>query len=272
MYKLTIPFLLTLLFITSCSTAHKSQDGYTLVWSDEFTKDGLPDANKWGYDAADGCPTNCGWGNNELQYYTTAVAKNARQEDGKLIIEAHKENMGNKAYTSARLTTKHKGDWKYGKIVVRAKLPSGVGVWPAIWMLPTEWKYGGWPSSGEIDIMENVGYMPDSLFCTVHTKAYNHIINTQVSKSVFDTTLSEKYHDYTLEWDADAMHFQCDGKNVLTFKNRHEGYEGWPFDQEFHLLINLAVGGNWGGKKGVDEKIWPQKLMVDYVRVYQKKQ
>lgn len=127
--------------------AHDQTSTVKLVWSDEFDHLGLPDSDRWGYDTGDGCPQNCGWGNNELQYYTSGRRENARVEKGHLIIEAHRETMGQREYTSARIVSKNKGDWTYGKIVARAKLPKGTGVWPAIWMLPTEWAYGGWPES-----------------------------------------------------------------------------------------------------------------------------
>jgi beta-glucanase (GH16 family) len=241
---------------------------WKLVWSDEFDKGTMPDKTKWSYDIGDGCPQNCGWGNNELQYYTGSSA-NGRIEDGHLIIEAHREPMGSKEYTSARLVSKHKGDWTYGKIVARAKLPKGLGVWPAIWMLPTEWLYGGWPASGEIDIMEHVGYMPDSLFGSVHTKRFNHVMGTQVTKGVYNTTLSDTFHEYGVEWTQDRIDFLFDGQVYLTFANKKEGPDAWPFDQSFHVILNMAVGGNWGGHKGVDTSIWPQRMYVDYVRVYQ---
>lgn len=243
---------------------------YRLVWADEFKYEGLPDSTRWGYDLGDGCPNVCGWGNNEQQYYTQRRAENARVENGKLIIEAHREAYQNKQYTSARLVSKHKGDWKYGKVEVRAKLPGGRGVWPAIWMLPTGWEYGGWPSSGEIDIMEYVGYEPDSVFAAVHTKSYNHSIGTQSVGRLFLTDGHRKFHRYALEWTETHLDFYVDGKLFHRFANEKTGFEAWPFDETFHLLLNIAVGGNWGGKKGIDDSIWPQRMEVDYVRVYQR--
>ena len=245
--------------------------GMKLVWHDEFELDGLPDAGKWSYDVGDGCPKMCGWGNNELQHYTSHRMENARVENGSLLIEAHRESTGACEYSSARLTSKHKGDWTYGKVVVRAKLPQGRGVWPAIWMLPTDWSYGGWPASGEIDIMEFVGYMPDSLFGSIHTKRFNHVIGTQVTKGIFSNTLSSAFHEYAIEWDEKKIDFYFDDKKFQTFKNQNQGSESWPFDRNFHLVLNVAVGGNWGGKEGVDTTIWPQRMEVDYVRVYQKR-
>lgn len=241
-----------------------------LVWSDDFDTDGLPDSTKWSYDVGNGCPNLCGWGNNELEYYSEAVLKNSRVENGHLIIEAHKEDIGSMNYTSARLVTKHKGDWKYGRIEVKAKLPRGKGTWPAIWMLPTDMGfYGGWPQCGEIDIMEHVGYSPDSLFGTIHTEAYNHMIGTQKGGNLKDMTMESEFHVYALDWNEDSMSWYMDNKRYFEFENENASYKEWPFDQKFHLIMNIAVGGNWGGKHGVDEEIWPQQMVVDYVRVYQ---
>jgi len=243
--------------------------GYELVWSDEFDQDGLPDTTRWGYDLGDGCPRICGWGNNELQYYTSD--RNAWVRDGRLVLEARREPIQERLYSSSRLVTKNKGDWKYGRIEIRAKLPQGRGIWPAIWMLPTEWKYGDWPASGEIDIMEFVGYAPDSLFGTVHTQRFNHGIGTQVTKGIQHASLSSAFHTYSIDWDAERIDFYVDDFHYHTFRNNGEGSAAWPFDESFHLLLNVAVGGNWGGKMGVDDTIFPQRMEVEYVRVFQKK-
>ncbi|NNF36463.1 MAG: glycoside hydrolase family 16 protein [Saprospiraceae bacterium] len=256
---------------TKSEVKEVSSDGYHLVWNDEFEIDGLPDSTKWNYDHGDGCPHVCGWGNNELQYYTKKRLENARVSNGKLIIEAHKEKKGNKEFTSARLISRGKADWKYARIEVRAKLPSGRGTWPAIWMLSTDWNYGGWPESGEIDIMEHVGYQADSIFGTVHTKAYNHGINTHVGNSAFYPDAESSFKTYTIEWSADKIDWFVDDNHYFSFHNEHKTFNEWPFDQRFYLIMNLAVGGNWGGVEGVAEDIWPQKLEVDYVRIYEKK-
>lgn len=240
-----------------------------LVWADEFNKPGLPDAAKWGYDTARGCPQNCGWGNNELQYYTFKDKKNARVENGKLIVEARKETKADAAYTSARLVTKNKGDWKYGRIEIKAKIPQGKGMWPAIWMLPTKWAYGGWPKSGEIDIMEHVGYWKDSVFGTVHTGAYNGMLGTQKGKAISRNDWYNAFHVYAIEWTENEISFFVDKNKYFVFKNEHTNTDAWPFDQTFHLLINIAVGGNWGGKFGVDDSVFPQRMEIDYVRIYQ---
>ena len=240
-----------------------------LVWADEFNYPGLPDSTKWSYDKGNGCPDICGWGNNELQYYTWNRSENARVENGHLIIETRKEDFEGSKYTSARLVSKNKGDWKYGRFEIKAKLPAGRGMWPALWMLPTKWVYGGWPKSGEIDIMEHVGYWPDSLFGTVHTDAYNGMIGTQKSKSVLTKDMASSFHLYAIEWTAGKIAFFVDGIKYNEFENDNRGSSGWPFDQEFHLLLNIAIGGNWGGKYGVDDAMFPQKMIVDYVRVHQ---
>ncbi len=240
-----------------------------LVWSDEFDKAGSPDDGKWNYDLGDGCPDVCGWGNNELEYYTKD-SRNIRVENGRLIIEAHREDKGGKPYTSTRIVSKGKGDWLYGRIEVMAKLPRGKGTWPAIWMLSTDWKYGGWPASGEIDIMEHVGYDPNVVHGTIHTETYNHSKGTQKEGKITIPDSQDKFHLYAIEWTTEKIDFFVDDKKYHTVTKAHnEDYKGWPFDQRFHLIMNLAVGGNWGGAKGVDESIWPQRMEVDYVRVYQ---
>ena len=235
-----------------------------MIWADEFNTNGLPDTSRWSYDLGN----NNGWGNNELQYYTNSP-KNARIENGLLILEAIKEEMNGKQYTSSRLSTKGKGDWQYGKIEVRAKLPRGTGTWPAIWMLPTDWKYGGWPASGEIDIMEHVGYEPGVVHGTIHTEKYNHIKGTQKEGIITIPDSQEDFHVYAINWTADSLHFLVDNKPYhKVARDPNDNFEGWPFDQPFHLILNIAVGGNWGGRKGIDESIWPQRMEVDYVRIY----
>lgn len=238
-----------------------------LIWADEFNKKGLPDPERWTYDVGDH-----GWGNNELQFYTEKNPTNARISKGKLIIEAHKDNKYPKGYSSARLLTRGKAAWTYGYIEVKAKLPKGVGTWPAIWMLPEENKYGGWPKNGEIDIMEHVGFDQGVVHGTVHTSAFNHIKTTQKGNQKKAETCSEKFHIYAIDWTAEKIDFFIDGEKYFTFENTGSGkFEEWPFDQPFHLILNIAVGGGWGGQKGVDESIWPQKLEIDYVRVYDRK-
>lgn len=239
--------------------------GWKLSWSDEFNKTGLPDETKWDYEIG-----GDGWGNNELQYYTRADTNNVIVKDGKLFITARKQQKEQNSWTSARLITKGKGDWLYGRVEVSAKLPNGKGTWPAIWMLPTGWKYGGWPASGEIDIMEHVGYDPDTVFSSVHTKSFNHVIGTQKTKGLYLKDAASAFHLYAIEWDKDKIDFFVDDQLFFSFKNTRKGFAEWPFDQKFHLLLNIAMGGNWGGSKGMDEALNTAVMEVDYVRVFQK--
>ena len=276
MKKLFLLYLLCSASLWSCAKGKKSEinieipvsGNYELVWSDEFDYNGLPESKKWSYDT-DGNAN--GWGNNEAQYYTSGQLKNSEVKDGFLYINAIKENAGDKKYTSARLITKSKGDWLYGKVEVRAKLPDGKGMWPAIWMLPTDWTYGGWPASGEIDIMENVGYDPYIIVASAHTQSYNHVQGTQKNATLTISDCYTQFHNYILEWDANEYRVYVDEKLYFTFKNEGTGYKVWPFDKRFHLLLNVAVGGNWGGQQGIDDGIFPRSMVVDYVRVYQKK-
>ena len=232
------------------------------VFADEFNYTGLPDPNKWGYDIG-----GSGWGNNELQYYTNQL-KNAFVANGKLTITAYKEEMEGRNYTSARLITKNKGDIKYGRIEVRAQLPAGLGTWPAIWMLPTDWVYGGWPSSGEIDIMEHVGYDQDVIHITTHSEKYYFKINTQKSATKKIENASTQYHVYRLDWTPEKITGYIDNELIFTNVNEGTDYKAWPFDQRFHLLLNIAVGGDWGGAKGIDETAFPASMLVDYVRFF----
>jgi len=265
-------FLIALAFLAASCESEKKEipvpEGYQLVWHDEFDYKGLPDAEKWSYDTAG---NDYGWGNNELQYYTSKDMDNAFADGEKLHIKAIKEKKGKRDYTSARLITKNKGDWKYGRFEFSAKLPQGRGIWPAIWMLPTDWEYGEWPASGEIDIMEHVGYNPDSVFASAHTEAYNHIKGTNKTEGIKVRNIYDGFHTYTLEWEEDEYRVYFDDIHFFTFKNENKTFREWPFDKRFHILLNVAVGGNWGGKEGVDDSIFPQEMIVDYVRVYKKK-
>jgi len=248
---------------------HAQDTKLDLVWSDDFNYEGLPDSTKWNYDTGDGCPDLCGWGNNELQYYTRERRNNARVHNGSLIIEARKESFANRSYTSARLVTRGKASWKYGRIEIRADLPSGKGTWPAIWMLPAAMEYGGWPRSGEIDIMEHVGHEPKRIYGSIHTEAYNHIEGTQKTDTLLVPNAENTFHVYALEWDPNEIRWYVDRQRYGSFYNRGNDYRTWPFDQPFYLILNVAVGGNWGGAEGVDDSIWPQQMIIDYVRIYQ---
>lgn len=234
----------------------------TPVWADEFDYEGSPDSKKWGYDIGGN-----GWGNNELEYYTNNIS-NAKVSNGKLTITARKESMGGKDYTSARMVTKGKGDFLYGRFEINAKIPGGLGTWPAIWMLPTDWEYGGWPNSGEIDIMEHVGYDPNVIHISAHTLAYYFKINTQkTSTRKIDNAITD-FHKYRLDWTPYALRGYIDDQFIFEFVNEGKGYTVWPFDKKFHILLNLAIGGDWGGAKGLDQSIFPVAMEVDYVRVY----
>jgi beta-glucanase (GH16 family) len=235
----------------------------TPVWQDEFDYTGRPDPAKWGYDLGN----NDGWGNKELEQYTDRVA-NASVGDGVLTITARKEPLAGQDYTSARLVSKGKGDFLYGRVEVRATLPSGRGTWPAIWMLPTDWAYGGWPHSGEIDIMEQVGFDPDVIHFSAHTGAYNHIIGTQKTAIKAIGTATTAFHRYRVDWTPDMIRGYIDDVPMFAFANEHHGSEVWPFDKRFYLILNVAVGGFWGGQEGVDDSIFPARMQVDYVRVY----
>jgi beta-glucanase (GH16 family) len=241
----------------------KADDHVTLVWSDEFDYTEQPNPSLWSYDVGSG-----GWGNNELQYYTDNRSENARVENGALIIEARKESFQGRNYTSARVISKNKGDWKYGRFEIRAKLPKGRGTWPAVWMLPTDWIYGGWPASGEIDIMEHVGYDMNRVHGTIHTEDFNHTKGTQIGTSIVTNDVDTEFHEYALEWHPNRIDIFLDDVLYFTVKDNGTGFGAWPFDQRFHLLLNIAVGGNWGGVQGVDDSIFPQRMEVDYVRVY----
>ena len=261
-----ICFVAVPLIMAGCS---KSEVTWELVWADEFDGTGKPDTSRWNYDYGDGCPAVCGWGNNELEHYTDDTL-NARLENGNLVIEARQEEKGGKSYTSARLVTRGKAEWLYGRFEIRALLPRGKGTWPAIWMLPSENRYGTWPKSGEIDIMEHVGYDPGIVHGTLHSEKYNHIKQTQKEGIIRRDDVQDKFHTYVVEWEPDHVKFMVDD-SVYHRVNHEPGddFNGWPFDRKFYLILNQAVGGNWGGKEGVDPSIWPQRMLVDYVRVYQ---
>lgn len=251
------------ILIPVCFCMVTAQSKKKLVWRDEFNYKGLPNPAKWGYDTG-----GHGWGNHELQYYTYQKSSNARVENGNLVIEAKKEKTGKNLYSSARLLTKGKGDWTYGHIDIRAKLPKGLGTWPAIWMLASKTPLK-WPDDGEIDIMEHVGYKQDTIHASVHCKKYYHKIGTQKTSTITVPDCSEAFHVYSLDWDAETITVLVDNQPYFTFKNEHSDRTAWPFDKPFHLLLNIAVGGDWGGQKGIDDSIYPIRMEIDYVRVYQ---
>ena len=245
------------------------KEGWALVWNDEFDGPAL-NLEKWSYEIG-----GHGWGNNELQYYSDDDST-AFIQDGKLVIRADLVPQGTgssdnlRYFSSARLRTSGKGDWRYGRIEVKAKLALGQGIWPAIWMLPTDWMYGGWPESGEIDIMEHVGYDPGRVHGSIHTGSYNHKINTQRGGSKLLDKISSKFYVYAIEWYEDRIDFLIDDAKYFSFQNDGKNdFNTWPFNQRFHLLINIAVGGNWPGSPDETTQ-FPTEMEVEYVRVYEK--
>ncbi len=234
----------------------------TPTWADEFNYTGLPESGKWDYDLG-----KSGWGNNEKQNYTNSI-NNASVGNGVLTITARKENSDGMDYSSARLVSRNKLDVLYGRIEIKAKIPSGRGTWPALWMLPTDFSYGGWPKSGEIDIMEHVGYDQNVVHFSVHTEAYYHSIGTQKSNKKTIPTASTAFHLYRVDWTPYAVRGYFDDEKVFEFVNEGTGYKVWPFDKRFHVLMNVTVGGDWGGAQGIDDSIFPRSMEVDYIRYY----
>jgi len=253
--------------------------GYKLVWSDEFDYEGLPDPAKWGYE--EGYVRN-----NEAQFYTRARKENSRVENGVLVIEARKEHFQKPTaragrrdnvsatpsadyaeYTAASLITLGRASWQFGRIEVRAKLPQGKGVWPAIWMLGDNIRKIGWPACGEIDIMEFVGHTPNKVHATVHYRK-----DGQHKSSGGALTVTEPwadFHVYAVEWTPERMDFFFDQQKYHSVDVKTADNQGQnPFRQRQYLLINFALGGSWGGK--IDDSVLPQKYLIDYVRVYQK--
>ena len=248
-----------------------NREGWDIVWQDEFDGASL-DINKWSHEVG-----GHGFGNNELQYYTDD-SSNSFVDNGILHIRAKYEPAGIgspnnlRNFSSARLRTVGKGDWQYGRIDVRAKIALGQGIWPAIWMLPSDWIYGGWPKSGEIDIMEHVGHDEGRIHGSVHTESYNHIIGTQRTNSKLIENVKTLFHIYSIEWSEQKIDFFIDDTLHFTFKNDFKNdFRTWPFNERFHLLLNVAVGGNWPGPPN-NTTVFPQDMEVDYVRVYEKQE
>lgn len=243
-----------------------------LVWSDEFNYEGFPDPEKWTFEVQ-----KPGWVNQEAQYYIRNL-RNCRVENGKLKIEAHhhstplnsqQSSESYKKYTSARIKTQNKGDWLYGRFEIRAKIPKGRGSWPAIWMMPTDSRYGEWPKSGEIDIMEHVGSNPGWIHGSVHCKDFYWKTNTEKTGKTHVPSAMDEFHVYFMNWTEDRIEIGVDELIHLTYR-RPDPYnsDNWPFDQKFYLILNIAVGGSWGGREGIDDASFPFRMEVDYVRVY----
>ncbi len=267
--SLKFSILLVAFLTPSAACAQQKDNAWKLVWNDEFDGPSL-DYKKWEIEV-----NAFGGGNNELQIYTDRK-ENVRVEDGHLVLEARRDNHGIagtvREYSSGRIRSKHRGDWKYGKFETRAKLPAGQGVWSAIWMLPTEEKYGTWASSGEIDIMEFKGQEPDVVWGTLHYGSQwpgnKHTGDTyKLDKGNF----TDDFHIFTLEWEEGEIRWYVDGKLTQT-QTKWESNGGKfpaPFDQEFHILLNLAIGGGFLGNPDGTTK-FPREMLVDYVRVYQR--
>ncbi len=247
----------------------KPPAGWEITWRDEFDVDGLPDPKKWSNDTYFNKP---GWFNHEQQYYAGPRAENAVVSNGRLLITARKESLstapdwGGQKYTSARLLTRGLGEWTYGFFEIRAKLPCGLGTWPAIWMLGTK---GDWPSNGELDIMEHIGRDPGRVMSTVHTLAGSGAHG--VGAAVTEPDSCGAFHRYQMLWTERDIKFGIDGVEHLTYPRLDVGADGakraWPFDAPQFLLLNVAIGGDLGGP--VDDAIFPVTMEVDYVRVWQ---
>jgi beta-glucanase (GH16 family) len=259
-------FLVIGLFMAGAAV---SGQNWTLVWADEFDGDTL-NTDKWSYMIGDGSDYGIpGWGNNELQYYQE---DNVKVADGVLTITAKRENVGSKQFTSGRIRTIEKGDWTYGRFEFRAKMPVGQGLWAAIWMLPTDEDYGGWASSGEIDIMEYLGHDTTRVHGTIHYGGQWPDNKSRGTDYVTDdTAFNNAFHTFALEWENGELRWYVDGEQFQKL-----GTGMWysdaapfpaPFNKRFHLLINLAVGGNWPGNPDITTQ-FPQELVIDYVRVY----
>jgi len=245
--------------------------GAKLVWADEFNGRRL-DLSKWRYDTS---RNKLGWYNGELQYYAADRTKNVRVEKGRLILEAWRERLSSKThadwggqnYTSGKIVTKGKASWTYGFYEIRAKLPCARGTWPAIWMLPD---VGSWPAGGEIDIMEHVGSQPNVVHATLHTELFTHSKGTQRGATRPLPTACTAFHNYQLDWRPGSITIGIDGQAYMRIRDDAPGGRGaWPFDKPFHMILNLAIGGNWAGSKGIDDAALPERLEVDYVRVWQ---
>jgi beta-glucanase (GH16 family) len=234
------------------------------TFADEFAE--AIDPRVWRHDTT---RNRQGWHNHELQYYSAARPENARVEGGALVIEARREALsaqpdwGGQGYSSARLVSR--AGFGRGFLEVRAQLPCGRGAWPAIWLLPDG---GTWPEQGEIDVMEMVGWDPLVIHATLHSGAYNHRLGTQRGAQVKVATACSAYHRYQLAWTAEGITIGVDGRGYMRVAAKPGDHAAWPFTRPFQLILNLAVGGDWGGQKGVDDLAFPQAMRVDYVRYW----
>ena len=239
---------------------------YKLVWSDDFDYEGRLDENKWTYEVG-----NFQWPNKELQAYSDRLT-NVFVKDGRLTIQSNKEQDGEREYTSGKINTKGKAHWKYGFFEVRAKFPKGAGSWPAIWLMPYNIE-DRWPNCGEIDLVEHIGRRPDACLFSLHSGKHNHQRKDTIPYTTlkeFDEAFFDEYHNYQMEWTEDYFEFFIDDISYCKYcKSDDDGsYDAWPFDKEFFLIINTAVGGGLGGP--VDDSTLPYLFEIKHVRVYQK--
>ncbi|WP_394801241.1 glycoside hydrolase family 16 protein [Hanstruepera flava] len=257
-------------FLISCST-DETQTVTTLnqlVWQDEFNTDGPLDTSKWNYDIGNGSEQGIpGWGNNELQYYTSRP-ENISVQDGMLMITAREESYEGSGFTSARIQTKDLFEKKYGRFEARIQLPWGQGMWPAFWMLGSNSDVVEWPACGEIDIMENRGSEPTIINGTVHGPGYSAGESISKAYDLVNDRFDTGFHVFGIEWGQGYINFYVD--DVLYNQITPEDVPGpWIFDnQPFYIIMNVAVGGNYGGPPNANT-IFPQTMYVDYVRVYQ---
>ncbi len=247
-------------------TTPESYDGYNLVWQDEFAGETLNPAN-WTYELGDGCPGNCGWGNNELEYYRP---ENTLMTRGHMVIEAKQENFGGKNYTSSRIITKNKREFKYGRIDIRAVLPEGKGLWPALWMLGENIDNTSWPACGEIDIMELTGERPNRIIGTAHFGANlsQHQFRTAAKFLPAGQKFSQEFHVFSIIWKEDQIEWYMDDQLYHTITPANLNGQPYPFNQPFFFIFNVAVGGNLPGSPDATT-VFPQRMIVDYVRVFQ---
>lgn len=237
--------------------------GYELIWSDDFSTDGRPDDSKWVYDIGTG---SNGWGNQELEYYTDRP-ENVSCKDGFLTITALKENHMGSEYTSTRMKTLGKFSFTHGILEIRAKVPGGQGTWPALWMLGDNFPEAGWPGCGEIDMMEYAGKDVDLIHGSIHNlSSYGNTVNT---KTIIIKNVETEFHTYSVEWTQNEIRFMVDGNMYYTYRPETYNDETWPFARPFFIIMNVAVGGGFGGPVGED--VFPRSMVIDYVRVYQKK-
>lgn len=244
-------------------------NNYELVWGDDFDYEGAPDINKWTFEVG-----NHQWPNNELQAYTNKI-ENAYVKNGKLTICSLNKKDGERKFTSAKINTSKSACLQYGYFEVKAKFPVGPGSWPAIWLMPVD-KSDHWPACGEIDLAEHIGRKPESVLFSLHSKRHNHQRHdtVQYTTSVkFDKNFFDDFHIFSMEWTKDYVEYFIDGKSYCRYNKNddleEQGYDSWPFDKPYYLILNTAVGGGLGGP--IDISYLPYKFEIEYVHIYQKK-